>query len=292
MVDRSDPDLHCGDCLEVLPRLVADRGAGFDHIITDPPYEDVHHAHHARGTIARTDGRGAPRPVPYAGVGSIREAAAQAMVAASAGWVLVFCLAEGVRPWHDALTGAGARWHGTMAWIKPDAAPQFAGIGPARGFECIAVAWAGSGRRRWNGGGARGVLTYNTAKGGLPGSKPVPVMAALSTCSASPARRSVIRLWAPAQQAWQRCGQVAALRGSRSIRRRSAWRGGGYRLRCSHRICLCLCAPVRRRCLCHEHCAFRPAGLIAGDRRSYRQGRSLRHCTRLWRHELACAVAA
>ncbi len=179
MIDRSDPDLHCGDCLEVLPRLVADRGAGFDHIITDPPYEDVHHAHHARGTIARTDGRGAPRPVPYAGVESIREATAQAMVAGSAGWVLVFCLAEGVRPWHDALTGAGARWHGTMAWIKPDAAPQFAGIGPARGFECIAVAWAGSGRRRWNGGGTRGVLTCNTAKGGLPGSKPVPVMAAL-----------------------------------------------------------------------------------------------------------------
>ena len=97
----------------------------------------------------------------------------------SRGWVLAFCLAEGVKPWHDALTAAGARWHGAMVWIKPDATPQFAGCGPARGFECIAVAWAGPGRRHWNGGGRRGVLTCPTAKGGYVAAKPVALMRGL-----------------------------------------------------------------------------------------------------------------
>ncbi len=173
-------DLHCGDCLDLLPRLVADRGGPFDHIIADPPYENIHHAHHARRAITRTDGRPSPRGVAYSGIDDIRCPAAAAMVSASRGWVAVFCLAEGVRPWHDALVAAGGRWHGTMAWVKPDAAPMFAGTGPARGFECIALAWAGAGRRRWNGGGGRGVLTCLTAKGGaVPGTKPLPLMQAL-----------------------------------------------------------------------------------------------------------------
>jgi len=172
-------ELVCGDCLAALPRIVAGRGAPFDHIITDPPYEDIHHARHGTGTITRTDGRSAPRAVTFAGIDAIRDEAAQAMVAASSGWVIVFCLAEGVRPWHDALTGAGARWHGTAAWIKPDAAPMFAGTGPARGFECLAVAWAGKGRRRWNGGGRRGLFECPTAKGGFACAKPLALMRAL-----------------------------------------------------------------------------------------------------------------
>ncbi len=170
--------VHQGCCLDLLPRLAVAQG-GFDHVITDPPYEDVHHARHADGAIRRTDGRAAPRAVRFAGIDAIRAQAAAAMVEASRGWVLAFCLAEGVKPWHDALTAAGARWHGTMVWIKPDATPQFAGCGPARGFECIAVAWAGPGRRRWNGGGRRGVLTCPTAKGGYVAAKPVALMRGL-----------------------------------------------------------------------------------------------------------------
>lgn len=172
-------DLHRGDCLEILPRLLAARGRLWDHVITDPPYEDLHHAAHANGTIARTDGRAPPRRVAFPGIGAIREEAARVLVAATRGWIVVFCLAEGVRPWHDALTAAGARWHGTGAWIKADAAPMFTGHGPARGLECVALAWAGPGRRRWNGGGSAGIWHHPTAKGGVAAAKPLSLMRAL-----------------------------------------------------------------------------------------------------------------
>ncbi|WP_420013153.1 DNA-methyltransferase [Tateyamaria sp.] len=170
--------LRCGDCLTLLPELAGEFGP-FDHIITDPPYESVHHDHHARASIRRTDGLAAPRGVSFDGIDAIRDRAAREMVCAARGWVLVFCLAEGVRAWRDALQAAGARWHGTLAWIKPDASPRFDGTGPARGFECIACAWAGPGRRRWNRGGARGVYTCLTAKGGHVAAKPEALMTAL-----------------------------------------------------------------------------------------------------------------
>ena len=137
--------LYHGDCLDLLPAIVARYGP-FDHVIADPPYEDALHR------------------------------AAAALVAASKGWVLAFSLAEGVGVWEAALTAAGAKWDTTLAWVKPDAAPRSDGQGAARGFECICTAWAGSGHRRWNGGGRRGVLTHLTAKGGDKTAKPADLM--------------------------------------------------------------------------------------------------------------------
>ena len=188
-MNRARPDpllIRCGDCLSLLPEMLRGGGDGggsggpFDHIITDPPYEDVHHDHHARASIRRSDGRPAPRGVNFDGIDAIRDRAALEMVRAARGWVIIFCLAEGVRAWRDALQAAGARWHGTLAWVKPDAAPRFDGTGPARGFECIACAWAGSGRRRWNRGGGRGVYTCLTEKGGHAAAKPIALMTALA----------------------------------------------------------------------------------------------------------------
>ena len=127
-MNRARPDpllIRRGDCLSLLPEMVR-RGGPFDHIITDPPYEDVHHDHHARASIRRRDGRPAPRGVNFDGIDAIRDRAALEMARAARGWVIIFCLAEGVRAWRDALQAAGARWHGTMAWVKPDAAARLA----------------------------------------------------------------------------------------------------------------------------------------------------------------------
>ncbi len=164
-----DASLHQGDCLEILPSL-----RGIDHVITDPPYEDA--LHRAVGRIARTDGKIVPRGPDFAGIDAIRGDAAMKIAAASRGWAIVFALAEGVRAWRDALQAAGARWDTTLCWIKPDAAPRFNGQGAARGFECIATAWCGTGHRRWNGGGRRGVFNHLTVKGGHPTAKPVSLM--------------------------------------------------------------------------------------------------------------------
>lgn len=172
-------ELWLGDCLEVLPRL-----GGVDHIIGDPPYEDEMHRAFGRKVKRRagtTAARNANtfRDPGFDGVNSSRADIASACVTASGGWVILFTLAEGVRAWRDDLQTAGARWHTTCFWIKPDSAPQFNGQGPARGAECFVTCWAGTGYKRWNGGGKRGVYTHCVnvkRQGEHPTEKPVPLM--------------------------------------------------------------------------------------------------------------------
>ncbi len=164
-----DATLHPGDCLDILPMI-----GNVDHVIADPPYEAA--LHQAAGRIERTDGRAPPRGPDFEGIDAIRSEAAVKIVSCARGWAVVFTLAEGVRAWRDVLQAAGARWDTTLCWIKPDAAPRFNGQGAARGFECIATAWCGSGHRHWNGGGRRGVFTHPTEKGGHPCAKPLALM--------------------------------------------------------------------------------------------------------------------
>jgi site-specific DNA-methyltransferase (adenine-specific) len=169
-------ELILGDCIEVLPTL--DR---VDHVITDPPYEDEIHTSRAR--FGRTDGHSKPKVLGFDGINAIRPQVAQQLVHASAGWALIFTLAEGVRAWRDDLQAAGAKWGQTLFWIKPDAMPKMNGQGPARGAECIATVWCGRGYRSWNGGGKRGVYTHlvnpPNRDGRHPAEKPLALMAEL-----------------------------------------------------------------------------------------------------------------
>lgn len=167
--------LHLGNCLDVLPGL-----GSVDHVLCDPPYEDELHG--AIGRIQRTDGREMIQTLGFDGINADRAAIASAIVEASSGWALVFCLAEGVRAWRDVLQPAGAKWDTTLFWVKPDASPRFNGQGAARGAECAVTAWCGKGYRSWNGGGRRGVFTHcvNTDRQGEhPTEKPVSLMVEL-----------------------------------------------------------------------------------------------------------------
>lgn len=168
-----DCTLYLGDSREILPALAV------DHVIGDPPYEDELHAGAKAQRIIRADGRRLHGDLGFDGVNDARSEIAAAAVAASAGWVILFTLAEGVRAWRDDLQAAGAKWDTTCFWIKPDASPRFNGQGPARGAECFVTSWAGKGHRRWNAGGKRGVYTHcvNTGRQGEhPTEKPVPLM--------------------------------------------------------------------------------------------------------------------
>lgn len=168
-----DCTLYLGDALEILPTLAV------DHVIGDPPYEDELHAGAKEQRIIRADGRKMHGDLGFAGVNASRGSIAAASAAASSGWVILFTLAEGVRAWRDDLQAAGAKWDTTCFWIKPDASPRFNGQGPARGAECFVTCWAGSGYRKWNAGGKRGVYTHcvNTGRQGEhPTEKPVPLM--------------------------------------------------------------------------------------------------------------------
>jgi site-specific DNA-methyltransferase (adenine-specific) len=172
-----DATLYCGDSLEILPTL-----GKVDAVVTDPPYEDE--LHKAIGRIRRNDGRKMISDLGFSGINSRRSDIAKAIVEISDGWALIFTLAEGVRAWRDNLQAASAKWDTTLVWIKPDASPRFNGQGAARGFECTVTCWCGTGYRRWNGGGKRGVYIHcvNTNRHGEhPTEKPVPLMRELLT---------------------------------------------------------------------------------------------------------------
>jgi len=174
--------LYLGDNVEIMPSL-----SGIAHVISDPPYEDE--LHKAIGRIRRNDGREMIQSLGFDGVNSSRLSVAEMIVRASNGWAVLFCLAEGVRAWRDALQQSGAKYDTCLAWVKPDAMPRFNGQGAARGFECAVTAWCGSGYRSWNGGGRRGVFTHcvNTNRQGEhPTEKPLPLMEELVTLYSDP----------------------------------------------------------------------------------------------------------
>ena len=167
-----DATLYLGDCLQILPAI-----GTVDHVVSDPPYEDE--LHEAVGRIRRKDGQEMCATLGFDGVNVDRDRIAAACVSASSGWVILFTLAEGVRAWRDGLQAADAKWDTTCFWVKPDASPRFNGQGAARGAECFVTCWAGTGYRRWNAGGKRGVYTHcvNTGRQGEhPTEKPVPLM--------------------------------------------------------------------------------------------------------------------
>jgi len=167
--------LYCGDCRSILPTL-----GKVDAVVTDPPYEDELHS--AIGRIRRTDGREMIQDLGFAGINNSRAEVARLLVQVSAGWALIFTLAEGVRAWRDDLQAVGAKWDTVLAWVKPDASPRFNGQGAARGFENCITVWCGKGHRGWNSGGKRGVYTHcvNVGRDGHhPTEKPVPLMVEL-----------------------------------------------------------------------------------------------------------------
>lgn len=180
----SEHKVICADCLgpEGLVTL-ADKSV--DHVITDPPYEAEAHRKSKRATPGR-DGRFGVSDfqIDFAPITEeSRSDVARQAVRAARGWVLVFCQVDAVERWRAALESAGASWRRASIWVKPDSTPQFTGDRPAQGFECIAMAWAGGGRSRWNGGGKRGLYEFNCHdfEGGRdhPTMKPLPLMESL-----------------------------------------------------------------------------------------------------------------
>jgi len=153
-------EIHHGDCLRLLRGM---EPKSVDHIITDPPYEEEAHTRGRRLLGKQTNGK---RTVEYGALDfdrltdEHREESARLMVAVCRGWLLVFCQAEAVSAWRDAIEAGGGRYMRAMVWIKPDGAPQFTGDRPGMGYESIVAAWCGDGRSSWNGGGRHGVFRH------------------------------------------------------------------------------------------------------------------------------------
>lgn len=153
-----------GNCLDVLPTL-----GQVDHVITDPPYEAEAHTLQRRTKetfaprVNGVDMRPATvKAVDFAPISvELRLAAAHEIARVVKRWALVFCQAEAVAAWRDALIYGGLSWRRSCVWVKPDGQPQLSGDRPGMGYESIACAHA-VGRSYWNGGGRLGVFTCAT----------------------------------------------------------------------------------------------------------------------------------
>lgn len=171
-----DATLYLGDCLDILPTL------SVDQIISDPPYEAV--MQNKWGVLSRNAPSSHVRheSLGFGAIDDVRQEIAAKAVTACSGWLIMFCMAEGVRAWRDAIEAAEARYKRAMVWVKPDAMPQFNGQGPSVGFEMMVSAWCGKGYSRWNGGGRPGTFTHckNTPGGSEhPTQKPLPLISEL-----------------------------------------------------------------------------------------------------------------
>src|SRR5512146_200460 len=162
----SEHRVICADCLgpEGLATL-ADKSV--DHVITDPPYEAEAHTLQRRVKVDRSQAAGKESstviaaPLDFAPITAEgRRAAAAHFARVARRWIIVFCQAEAVQAWREALEAGGAVYKRACVWVKPDAQPQLTGDRPGMGYESIVVAHA-PGRSRWNGGGRVGVYVEN-----------------------------------------------------------------------------------------------------------------------------------
>jgi site-specific DNA-methyltransferase (adenine-specific) len=157
-------EVRCADCLgpEGLA-LLPDKSV--DHVICDPPYSAWVHAQHMIGGGARRNGSARYKDLGFGAISvDAMTTAAEQFARVSRRWVIVFCAAEMVGSWRDAMTDKGLEHVRVGVWVKGGATPQFSGDRPAPGFESIEIAHP-AGRKTWNGGGRHAVWLADVPRG-------------------------------------------------------------------------------------------------------------------------------
>jgi DNA modification methylase len=182
-------DLRLGNCLDPATGLGSLADKSVDHVICDPPYEAEAHTLQRRIKVNVDQARGRAAslamvdPLDFAPItADVRVAVAREIARVARRWILVFCQAEAVGSWRDALVEAGAKYKRACVWVKPDGQPQLTGDRPGMGYESIACGHT-EGRSRWNAGGKVGVYTFAIKGDGTervhPTQKPIALMEAL-----------------------------------------------------------------------------------------------------------------
>ena len=170
--------LYLGDCLEVMGTLPT-----VDHIVCDPPYEELVHSANKKLAAGRIlDNKRNPfNDFGFDSIDSIRENFVNLIKAR--GWFVAFCTAEGVAKWADVINESDIKYKRPCIWIKPDGTPQFNGQMPGMGYECFVTAWCGPGASKWNNGSKHGIYTFSKDSPNKaskhPTEKPIKLMRAI-----------------------------------------------------------------------------------------------------------------
>lgn len=137
-----------GDCLATMRGML---DGSVDHVIADPPYNAKTHR---PGAVVTNRSSGGIQTIDL-GFGALASLGfLTPLFRVATKWIVCFCAAEQLGQYE---TAAGSeRWIRGGAWDRPDGMPQISGDRPAQGFEGIAIMHP-TGRKRWNGGGKRGV---------------------------------------------------------------------------------------------------------------------------------------
>lgn len=136
--------IYQGDALWVVPLL-----SGYDHCITDPPYEAEAHTR-TRRTRAVLEGRSPYQAIDFA---PITPQQRRFVGGVTCQWLLAFCQVEAVGKYAAVL---GKKYKRAAVWQKRDGMPQMSGDRPGMGYETIVCAWCQPGRPTWNRGGKHG----------------------------------------------------------------------------------------------------------------------------------------
>jgi DNA modification methylase len=177
----SDHRVILGDCLDPVSGLASLPDKSVDHVITDPPYSEWVHTQHMVGGGARRDGSARYKDLGFDALApEAMEAAAGQFSRLAKRWIVVFCAAEMVGNWRDALAATALEHVRVGVWVKGGATPQFSGDRPAPGFESIEIAHP-AGRKAWNGGGRHAVWVADVPRGNRVHTteKPIDLMEAL-----------------------------------------------------------------------------------------------------------------
>jgi len=157
-----------GDVLPTIP------DKGVTHVITDPPFTS------RTSKNARTNNNWKPQSEAHAFIdfdGVTPADFVAQFLRITDRWAVAFCALEQLGEYAAA---AGERqWVRAGVWGKPDGAPQFTGDRPAQSAEGIAIMHR-PGKKRWNGGGSRGLwlnsVVQSRAEFEHPTPKPVDLM--------------------------------------------------------------------------------------------------------------------
>jgi len=165
-----------------------------DVIITDPPYTEHTHNKQWIGAALTSDGKPrvstAHKSLGFDPITAVQiDAFCKGAAVHCKRWVLTFSDIEGIGEWRRGIDSAGLEYVRACVWDKVDAAPQFTGDRPAAGAEMIVCAHP-KGKKRWNGGGKRGVFRHaaNAETGAKPhpSTKPLPLICELVSLFSEP----------------------------------------------------------------------------------------------------------